>query len=89
MRVSAKHSPWKSTINLLLGYPVLVRTCRTSTESLHGIKYIVDGADKGLEAGDVGNVIHVYRDGEAYELEFVALDKLALVPKNSALSNLV
>ena len=29
--------------------------------------------DKGLGAGDVGTV-HVYRDGEAYELEFVALD---------------
>jgi len=29
---------------------------------------------KGLEAGDVGNVVHVYQDGEAYELEFVALD---------------
>ena len=28
----------------------------------------------GLEAGDVGNVVHVYHDGEAYELEFVALD---------------
>jgi len=27
-----------------------------------------------LEAGDVGNVVHVYHDGEAYELEFVALD---------------
>jgi hypothetical protein len=22
-------------------------------------------SDKGLEAGDVGNIIHVYRDGEA------------------------
>jgi Domain of unknown function (DUF4926) len=30
--------------------------------------------DKGLEAGDVGTVIHIYRDGEAYEIEFVALD---------------
>jgi len=24
--------------------------------------------DKGLEAGDVGKVVHVYRDSEAYEL---------------------
>jgi DNA polymerase III sliding clamp (beta) subunit (PCNA family) len=31
-------------------------------------------SDKGLEAGDVGTVVHVYRDGEAYEVEFVALD---------------
>jgi hypothetical protein len=30
--------------------------------------------EAGLEAGDVGTVVHVYRDGEAYEIEFVALD---------------
>ena len=30
--------------------------------------------DKGLEAGDVGNVVHAYDDGEAYEVEFVALN---------------
>jgi hypothetical protein len=30
-------------------------------------------ADK-LEAGDVGTVVHVYRDGQAYEVEFVTLD---------------
>jgi hypothetical protein len=29
---------------------------------------------EGLEPGDVGTVVHVYRDGEAYEVEFVALD---------------
>lgn len=29
---------------------------------------------EGLEAGDVGAVIHVYRDGQAYEVEFVTLD---------------
>ena len=29
---------------------------------------------EGLEAGDVGTVVHLYRDGEAYEIEFVALD---------------
>ncbi len=27
-----------------------------------------------LEAGDVGTVVHVYRDGEAYEVEFLTLD---------------
>lgn len=27
-----------------------------------------------LEAGDVGTVVHVYRDGQAYEVEFVTLD---------------
>ena len=30
--------------------------------------------DAGLEPGDVGTVVHVYRDGLAYEVEFVALD---------------
>lgn len=29
---------------------------------------------EGLEAGDVGTVVHVYKDGEAYEVEFVTLD---------------
>ena len=29
---------------------------------------------EGLEAGDVGTIVHVYRDGQAYEVEFVALD---------------
>ncbi|MFM9959976.1 MAG: DUF4926 domain-containing protein [Planctomycetaceae bacterium] len=31
-------------------------------------------AAEGLEAGDVGAVVHVYRDGQAYEVEFVTLD---------------
>ena len=29
---------------------------------------------EGLEAGDVGTVVHVYADGRAFEVEFVALD---------------
>ena len=29
---------------------------------------------EGLEAGDVGTIVHVYRDGQACEVEFVALD---------------
>jgi hypothetical protein len=27
-----------------------------------------------LEPGDVGTVVHVYKDGQAYEVEFVTLD---------------
>jgi hypothetical protein len=27
-----------------------------------------------LEIGDVGTVVHVYRDGSAFEVEFTALD---------------
>lgn len=29
---------------------------------------------EGLEAGDVGTVVHVYRDGAAFEVEFTTLD---------------
>ncbi|MCX6925339.1 MAG: DUF4926 domain-containing protein [Verrucomicrobia bacterium] len=29
---------------------------------------------EGLEAGDVGTVVHVYKDGKAYEVEFLTLD---------------
>jgi hypothetical protein len=29
---------------------------------------------ENLEAGDVGTVVYLYRDGLAYEVEFVALD---------------
>jgi hypothetical protein len=29
---------------------------------------------EALEAGDVGTVVHVYRDGLAYEVEFTTLD---------------
>lgn len=28
---------------------------------------------EGLEIGDVGTVVHVYRDGRAYEVEFTTL----------------
>ncbi len=30
--------------------------------------------EEGLAPGDVGTVVHIYRDGQAYEVEFVALD---------------
>jgi hypothetical protein len=33
-----------------------------------------DLPEQGLEAGDVGTVVHVYADGAAYEIEFFALD---------------
>ena len=33
-----------------------------------------DLPSEGLAAGDVGTVVHVYRDGEAFEVEFVSLD---------------
>jgi hypothetical protein len=30
--------------------------------------------EQRLKTGDVGTVIHVHKEGEAYEVEFVALD---------------
>lgn len=32
-----------------------------------------DVPDDGLEAGDVGTVVHVHHDGAAYEVEFFTL----------------
>ena len=32
-----------------------------------------DIPDGGLQAGDVGTVVHIHRDGVAYEVEFVTL----------------
>jgi hypothetical protein len=29
---------------------------------------------EGLKAGDVGTIVHIYRDGLAYEVEFTTLD---------------
>ena len=30
--------------------------------------------DQGLKTGDVGTIIHVHNKGEAFEVEFIALD---------------
>jgi hypothetical protein len=35
---------------------------------------LTDLPESGLVAGDVGAVVHVYRNGEAYEVEFVRYD---------------
>jgi hypothetical protein len=32
-----------------------------------------DLPSEGLEAGDVGTIVHVHRGGEAYEVEFMTL----------------
>ena len=34
----------------------------------------VDLTGEKLTAGDVGTIVHVYRDGAAFEVEFVSLD---------------
>jgi hypothetical protein len=33
-----------------------------------------DVPSEGLESGDVGTVVHIYKDGLAYEVEFTMLD---------------
>ncbi len=30
--------------------------------------------DEGLVTGDVGTVVHIYRDGQAFEVEFTTLE---------------
>ena len=32
-----------------------------------------DLSDQGLKAGDIGTVVHVHRNGEGYEVEFMTL----------------
>ena len=43
-------------------------------------------AAEGLEAGDVGTVVHIYNDGLAYEVEFTTLngDTAAVVTVEAA-----
>ncbi len=33
---------------------------------------LADRQEHGLQKGDIGAVVHVYGDGEAYEVEFVS-----------------
>ncbi len=35
---------------------------------------VTNASSEGLVAGDVGTVVHVYRDGQAYEVEFTTLE---------------
>jgi len=46
----------------------------------------VDLPAEGLKAGDVGTVVHLYRDGLAYEVEFTTLsgDTAAVVTVEKA-----
>jgi hypothetical protein len=49
---------------------------------------ISDIPEEGLKAGDVGTIVHIYRDGEAFEVEFLTLDgdtaAIATVPPSQA-----
>ncbi len=45
-----------------------------------------DLAKEGLKAGDVGTVVHIHAEGEAFEVEFLTLDgrtvAIATVPNS-------
>lgn len=46
----------------------------SSTIKEHDCIVLTQGfPNEGLKAGDVGTVVHIYRGGEAYEVEFVTL----------------
>ena len=38
------------------------------------IVLLKDLPEDGLQSGDVGTVVHIYRRGEAFEVEFMTLD---------------
>jgi len=38
------------------------------------IVLLKDLPEDGLQAGDVGTVVHIHRQGEAFEVEFMTLD---------------
>ena len=40
----------------------------------HCVALTDEVADTGLKAGDVGTIVHVHRDDEAFEVEFLTLD---------------
>jgi hypothetical protein len=44
--------------------------------------------EEGLEAGDVGTVVHIHKDGVAYEVEFVTLAGRTIAVATVEASNL-
>lgn len=46
-----------------------------------------DLTDAGLQAGDVGTIVHVYQQGEAYEVEFVDGDGSTIAVETLAAMN--
>jgi hypothetical protein len=42
-------------------------------QELESVVLAVDWPEWGLVAGDVGTIVHVYGEGEAYEVEFTTL----------------
>ena len=47
-------------------------------KELETVVLVRDFKEYGLVAGDVGAVVHVFRDGAAFEVEFVAADGITI-----------
>lgn len=43
-------------------------------KELEDVVLTTDLPEHGLRAGDIGTVVHVYQQGEGYEVEFMTLD---------------
>jgi hypothetical protein len=52
---------------------ILTRT-KTMIAEHERVVLTVDVPSEGLESGDVGTVVHIYKDGQAFEVEFTTLD---------------
>jgi len=52
----------------------LIEAVMTAIREHDRVVLTADVPDERLAAGDVGTVVHIYRDGRAYEVEFVSLD---------------
>lgn len=48
-------------------------------EEHNRIVLTADLPEEGLRAGDVGTVVHVHQDGQAFEVEFLTLDGRTVV----------
>jgi Domain of unknown function (DUF4926) len=57
-----------------IGYSLSRRGGKTMVNEHDRVALTKAVTEEGLEPGDVGTVVHLYGDGKAYEVEFVALD---------------
>jgi hypothetical protein len=48
--------------------------CRLDQRELDRVVLTIGVLNKGLERGDVGTVVHAYKDGQAFDVEFTTLD---------------
>lgn len=51
----------------------MTQSANKKIEELDVVALVGDRPGEGLAAGDLGTVVMVYADGEAYEVEFISL----------------